>query len=355
MGGMIRLSIAVLAVVAAFTRLPAGFVEQFYSRGAYLRLQTVLTPLSNQAPFALLDAAIVAAAGGVAVLSVRFVRDVAAGRVVTAFWAASSRLAVAAAAVFLLFHLAWGLNYQRIPLAEKLEYSPVPPDRRAVVALASDATARLNALHPVAHSGPWPSWDEMPGWLGPAFASTQERLAPGRAALPGRPKRSLLTFYFQRAGVDGMTDPLFLETLVNGRLLPFERPFTVAHEWAHLGGYANEAEANFVGWLICMQGPPAAQYSGWLFLYSQALSAVPRQERGAIVRALDAGPRDDLRAIAERLEAVRPAVRSAGRAVYDRYLRANRVEEGVRSYDLSLQLVLRTRFEPGWIPVLRPS
>jgi hypothetical protein len=65
--------------------------------------------------------------------------------------------------------------------------------------------------------------------------------------------------YFKAAGVEGMTDPFFLETLVAGDLLPFERPFVIAHEWSHLAGFANEGEANFLGWLTCMKGSEDAR------------------------------------------------------------------------------------------------
>ena len=46
-----------------------------------------------------------------------------------------------------------------------------------------------------------------------------------------------------------MTDPFLLETLLAPDLLDVERPFVIAHEWAHLAGYADESEANFVAWL----------------------------------------------------------------------------------------------------------
>ena len=79
-----------------------------------------------------------------------------------------------------------------------------------------------------------------------------------RGAVPGIPKTSLLGLYFRRAAIDGMTDPLFLEVIVNPDVLPMERPFVVAHEWAHLAGYAAEDEANFVAWLTCTEAAPAA-------------------------------------------------------------------------------------------------
>src|SRR5215510_11427393 len=76
------------------------------------------------------------------------------------------------------------------------------------------------------------------------------------------------------ADVAGMTDPYFLETFVASDLLPFERPFVVAHEWGHLAGFADEGDANFLAWLTCLHGTPAHQYSGWLSLYSEIVSGL---------------------------------------------------------------------------------
>jgi hypothetical protein len=40
-------------------------------------------------------------------------------------------------------------------------------------------------------------------------------------------------------------------------------------------------------------------------------------------------------------------------AVYDQYLRANRVDEGIRSYGEVITLILRARFEDGYRPARR--
>ena len=94
---------------------------------------------------------------------------------------------------------------------------------------------------------------------------------------------------------------------------------------------------------------PVAQYSGWVATYQHAAGALPRDVR-AMLQPLDAGPREDMRAIYVRSS---PAVRTAARGVYDTYLRANRVTEGISSYDVVLRLMLGTRFDPGWAPRLR--
>jgi hypothetical protein len=160
----------------------------------------------------------------------------------------------------------------------------------------------------------------------------------------GRPKRTLLDWYLRRAGVDGMTDPFFLETLVATDVLPFERPYVTAHEWTHLAGIAHEGEANFFAWLACMRGPVSAQYSGWLATYGELARAVSPRDRAALSASLAAGPRADLQAVRERfLREVNPRVATAGWRVYDSYLKANRVESGAASYDEVVRLIVGMR------------
>ncbi|PYR42889.1 MAG: hypothetical protein DMF93_04575 [Acidobacteria bacterium] len=116
---------------------------------------------------------------------------------------------------------------------------------------AAAAVDRLNALHDRAHAAGWPPADAIDADLADGLHAALDDLRRGAIIVPARPKRTALDLYFRRAGVDGMTDPLFLETLVASDVLPFERPFVVAHEWSHLAGFADEGDANFVGFLAC--------------------------------------------------------------------------------------------------------
>jgi len=167
------------------------------------------------------------------------------------------------------------------------------------------------------------------------------------------PKRSLLERYFRVAAIDGMTDPFFLEVILNPDTLPFERPFVLLHEWAHLAGYANESEANFVAWLACAQGDAMARYSGWLVIFEHAAASLPKTDRAKLTSQLAAGPRRDLQAAAARYARASPVVRTAARDVYDTYLRANRVSDGVASYTAVIRLMLGAGLEDGGGPRLR--
>jgi hypothetical protein len=260
------------------------------------------------------------------------------------------------AAVVLLFFAIWGLNYRRVPLDQKIEYDRSRVTRDAALRLGDHAVQEVNGLYDPAHAlenGAWVSSSAPAPAIEAAFEAAQRMLGSQRFAVPGIPKRSLLEQYFRAAAIDGMTNPFFLEIILNPDTLPFERPFVLTHEWAHLAGYANEAEANFVAWLACTQGDAMAKYSGWLAIFEHVAASVPKADRAALTSRLAAGPRRDLQAAAARYARASPAVRTAARDAYDTYLRANRVTQGVASYAAVVRLMLGAGLEDGRSPRLR--
>lgn len=339
-----RAALLAAALAAALVPVRPAFVERWYSNLLYPRLQQALTPLVNLLPIAVLDLAV---GGCVAALAVLLIRRARRSGWRLALLRTAGTLVPAAAIGYLLFLLLWGMNYRRVPLEEKLEYDSARVTIAAAAQLADASVGALNRGFAAAHRQAW-----SPASLAASFSASLGQLGGPAETVPGVPKSSLLTLYFRQAAIDGMTDPFFLEIIVNPDVLDVERPFVVAHEWAHLAGYADEAEANFVAWLTCLHGDALAQYSGWLAAYEQARGRLPPERRQQVSRLAD-GPAADLGAMAARYRRSSPAVREAAREVYDGYLRANRVAEGIDSYDAVLQLMLGTRFGPGWMPAVR--
>jgi hypothetical protein len=336
----------ILAGVAAAVPLPHAAVERWYSTGVYAFAQPVLTFASNVAPFSLFDA------GGLSLVAAFLIfglNDFARASGWRSVGRITFRAAIWSARLYLLFFAVWGLNYQRERLAERLPFDQSAVTDAGAARLATACVDRLNALYPAAHAEGWLTSGAIDPALAGAFERVTRDLGASRRVVAGRPKQSALDWYFQRAGVAGMTDPFFLETLVATDLLPFERPFVIAHEWSHLAGLADEGEANAAGWFTCLHGSLGHQYSGWLFMYGEALTALPARERTALAARLKAGPRDDLRAIRDRLTRhVSPRVSRVGWRVYDSYLKANRVEAGTASYDEVLRLALGLRIAPAF-------
>src|SRR5690349_4598700 len=116
--GCAVLSAALLAVVP----LPPAAVERGYSERVYPAIQRALTATSNTVPFALFDLVVAAAA---AWWLVRLVGDIRSARRVgvgPAGMAIVMRTATVAAVAYLAFLATWGLNYRRVPVADKVAF-----------------------------------------------------------------------------------------------------------------------------------------------------------------------------------------------------------------------------------------
>jgi hypothetical protein len=352
MGKALKAGTMLAAVVCALVPVSPSLVEHWYSTGVYPRIQHVMTPISNLLPVAVFDLLTVGAGILVIVSLVRAIRQARRVRRWSVVLSTLVNIATGAAAAYLIFLLVWGFNYRRIPMAERLVIDRGAPGADAVRTLAQQAVHELNELYEAAHAAsdiaPWTD-QELRG----AFDRVQGFLTNAPRAVPGRLKPTIYGPYFRWTSVDGMVNPFALEVMTNPDLLPIERSFVAAHEWAHLAGYADESEANFVGWLTCLQGDARARYSGWMFLYWQLSGDVSQADRAQLASALEAGPRRDVDDIAERLRRGRwPLLQRSSWKIYDQYLKANRVEAGIRSYGLVVTLILRAKFEEGWKPVL---
>jgi hypothetical protein len=350
-GSSTGLAIFGAAVAAALAPLPRAFIERVYSMFLYAHLQRIITRASNLAPFALFDVLVIAiAAAWLLALGV----DIRRGSPRRALTRVLARTVVWASGLYLAFLFLWGFNYRRVKLSDKLEIDARAISPAGAYSLAATAIDRLNATHDQAHAAEPMAFDSREPALVNGFDRAQRELGSVTLAVPGRPKRTLLNPFFRLTGVDGMTDPYFLETLIEASVLPVERPLVVAHEWGHLAGFADESEANFVGWLACVHGSAADQYSGWLLVYEELMPVVRGQDRSELERRLGPGPLEDLRAIVERARReVSPRASRVSSRVYDGYLKANRIPSGVANYDEVAGLLLGVRFGPDWTPKRR--
>ena len=338
----LRVVIVAFAVVMAAIPLPRALVETVYSRGVYPIVRQVVTGLSSLTSLVLFDLLLI---GGLIALpgwwTLRLIRTPRGDRLRT-LPSVVGRTVVFAAVLYLVFLGVWGLNYRRESLGAQLGYTESRVTGPVLETLTAAAIENLNHLYDSTQGGGWPQLDELPVQLGPAFGRVQQRLGVSPVVLGLVPKRSLLTPYFRRAGIDGMVDPFFLQILVNDTVLPFERPFVTAHEWAHVAGFAHEAEANFVAWLTCLEGDDAMRYGGWSFLVPRLLAALPEASQQQLGAALGPGPRADFAAVRARLSRTIPVVRRTARRINDRYLKLNRLPSGVASYGEVLQLAVGT-------------
>lgn len=329
-----------LAAGAAMMPLPAAPVERYYADWMYPALQARLTAWSNTSAIALFDVLLGFAAALLAALWIRWLRQAVRGRSPWPIVRGTATTITVAAAGYLWFVAAWGLNYARVPIETAIAFDAARVTPAAVRDLAERTLMAVNRTHAAAHAAGFPAPDDRPAALVRALHDLERQLGRPSATTPGRPKRTLLAPFFRSAGVDGMHAPFLLETLLNPDLTPPERPAVLAHEWAHLAGYAPEDDASFVGLVAALDADAASQYSAWLALFHEAVGQVPVDEQRRLVSRLDAGPRADRQAIAARLQSRNERLARASWDTYDRYLKTQGVREGVASYSRVVQLVV---------------
>jgi hypothetical protein len=209
-----------------------------------------------------------------------------------------------------------------------------------VRALAEHAIDRANHTHASAHAAGFPTIAASPQRLIDALHQVEHEFGRSRATIVATPKWSLLTPFYRASGVSGQLGPFFLETLLNPDLTGPERPAVLAHEWAHLSGFAPESDASFIGLLAALRAGPSAEYSAWLDVMSDAVNQLQPVTQRLVLQKLEAGPRQDEDAIRERLKALVQPVERAAWKTYDQMLKSQGVDEGVQSYSRVIQLLI---------------
>lgn len=333
----------VLAALALLIPVPAWVVDQFYSRDMYPWFQRIMTTATNILPFALLDVILIILILGTGYRLVRLFHVMRQRGVVDALWEGFRRALRLVSVAVLLFLWGWGFNYRRLPLETVMPGQAAQPSLDALRVAFADAGALASQLR--SRTSPEGRPHSIALELREPMNLALRSLSRDPLVTPSEPKYSLvLSPFFRWSGVTGMMNPWGHETLIQPNLLPYERPFVIAHEWAHLSGQADEAEASAVGWLACMKGGPTLAYSASLYLVMETASAMPDDVRQNLMSRLDVAVRSDLDAIAVRMQQENPSVQRTASRVYDGYLKANRVADGSASYGRALRLILSSPF-----------
>lgn len=304
--------LAIATFLASWARLfPSGFVERAYSRALFPTISHMFGVVADAVPFSWLDVWILAAAAFL-IYGIRKRRWMFLAGVVSFF--------------YLWFFWAWGLNYHRPPLAGRMHLEASALTDPELKRFAETAAGEINRLWPLASQAPLDR-ASIAGMASKRVERVIFRIdgADWRAAT--RVKRSVLAErWYKMAGIDGMFNPFGHEPLVIAGPYPFELPFLMSHELAHVRGVANEGEANLVALLATVASDdPRFQYSGWLNMWGY----LPRYPE----IKLDAGPLADRRASTLRyLKNEVPLVNEVQSAILDAHLKANAVPAGIRSY-----------------------
>ncbi len=315
----------VFVLIKVFTHNPL-VVEQYYSRGLYPVLASIISFLSKWFPFSLDDLfyfLLIMTGVGIVILLI--------GRKITLKRSGLIVLNVLAAA-YVLFYLLWGFNYFRTDINSRLNIEARSSDTEEFMQVFTRLAEAANKSYTT-----FEDFDKAEAAR--LIEESYRQLAPVlKLDYPGGSRRAkdiTLSGFFAQAGISGYFGPYFNEIHINSKLLPVEYPFVLAHEKAHQFGITSEAEANFYAWLVCLNSSSEQlQYSANLVVLRYFINQGYRLEGfKEVISRLDERVVEDIRRIQEHWSALRnERVEAVAAKVNDAYLKTNQVEEGIQDY-----------------------
>lgn len=255
-------------------------------------------------------------------------------------------LAKTAVALFVLFTLNCGINYQRLTFSERAGFSLAKSTEEELIALCEYLVEEIN----IAAEGL--AVDEQGHCLVEGDVAEIARSAmlaaaeeyPELAGFYPDAKPVFSTWVLSYQLLQGVYSPFTVEANYNNGMPDYDIPSTVCHELSHLKGFMREDEANFISWLACRVSEDREfRYSGHMLAYVYAGNALYAQNREAFLevrsKLCDQALRD-LKNHNAYWDPFRGPVAEVSDKVNDAYLKVNSQEDGVKSYGRIVDLLL---------------
>lgn len=325
-------------------RFPA--FADWYSRNVYSALVSVIGRVSGVFPFSVSELLLYILLILLAAAIVRTVRRCRkeGWKRATAEWICGIYLL--AAILFFIYTVNCGINYNRVSFAETTGLDVRGGTAEELKAVCQKLTEDVNEMSGKVRRG---EQGEMilSVDVQEEAVRAMEKLSGEYTCLGGfypEPKGLFFSELLSVQQLTGIYSPFTIEANYNTQMTDYNIPFTACHELAHLRGFMQEEEANFIGYLAGIQSDSwDFRYSsclmGWIYC-TNALYDVDREAYYSLREQLDVKVRADLAVNSAFWERYDSPVAEVANQVNDTYLKANGQEEGVVSYDRMVELIL---------------
>ena len=241
-------------------------------------------------------------------------------------------------AVYILFNLFWGINYNRVGIASQLELKMEKYSQQDLKTINGLLVEKVNAAKLALLNSKinYPSNRQLFLKVNKAYEDAAI-VYPFLKYRPVSLKPSIWSWVGNYMGFTGYYNPFTGEAQVNTLVPKFLQPFTSCHEVAHQLGYAKEMEANFVAYLAAtVSNDTLLHYSVYLdlFMYSNRnlfmTDSIAAKEFGTQIIPEVKADFKEWRAFNKKY---RNPVEPVFRWIYGIYLKRNQQPQGVLSYD----------------------
>jgi hypothetical protein len=239
--------------------------------------------------------------------------------------------------------LAWGLNYYRHNIYTRLQTPPVAYEEQHFKNFLKDYTERLNATYQPSTNM---DEEELKQHVHAFYTQLPSTYGLAKPHAWQEPKNFIFTPLYSKVGVLGSMGPFFAEAQLNADLPEVQYPFTYAHEFSHLLGVSNEAEANYWAYRACTESTSATlQYCGYFgllpYVLSNASYLLPKEEFQAWIRTIKP---EIIEQYNEKntywRELYSPWIGEIQDFTYNLFLKGNKISSGKKNYAEVIGLLL---------------
>jgi len=247
------------------------------------------------------------------------------------------------------FYLFWGFNYARIPLRYTLNLNIKNFKTEDLIRLNKTLIFKVNKLQleltqsdSLKVSPPYDK-NEILIKSSNSYYQLAKKWPLFSNKIPNL-KYSLFSLPLSYMGYSGYYNPFTGESQVNSKIVKSYIPFTACHELAHQIGYAAEQEANFLGYLACINSKDLfVQYSGYLVALSYCISNLEKVDKAQyqiLVKTINKGVLKNFQENNTFWKAHQNPSTKIFANIYDRFLKANKQAKGIKSYYGIVKLIL---------------
>ena len=247
------------------------------------------------------------------------------------------------------FILNWAINYARVPLKYSMGIETSVYSAEQLKEVSIELVNKANSLRDQVaqdENGVFKlssSRDEILKQVAKVYeqnAPEYMRMVSSGARAKGVFTKNLLS-YLETTGI---YSPFTYEANLNMQMPESFFPSTVAHEYAHLQGFAREDEANFISWYVSRNSENKDfAYSAYLLALTYSLNSLytaSKQYHAEVYEMLSDGIKRDFAANNSYWDEFDTEFSEQANSVYSDYLKASGVEDGNKSYGRMLDLIL---------------
>jgi len=255
---------------------------------------------------------------------------------------------------FFSFYFFWGINYSRQPLTQSLNLTNEIYDIEKLKSLTDklvfkiiNIQSQLTPIDTIAVVIPYTK-KEIINKTKFGYKNLKNDFVQFKYE-PNSVKKSLFSLPLTYMGFSGYFNPLTGEAQIDYLIPKISLPMVSSHEIAHQLGYASENEANFIGFLAAsIHDDLYFQYSAYLTALKYTLFDIYRFDPVLHQKYIDQLPLGVIKNMQESKkfwEKYENPAEPLFKAFYDNFLKLNQQEDGLKSYNKMVDLLISYEFK----------